>query len=281
MRVLNSLLMVGIPVGAALYYWRKGTGGFRPIWIGALVFILSQIGHVPFDQFLMLPGLTALGIDAAAEGGVSLWILGAAAGLSAGLFEEFARFLALKFWLKKDPHSLLPVKYGVGHGGIEALLLGLLTVAALIQVLVFRNESAFAALPADQAELARSQIEAYWAVPLSQLLLGAWERVSAMFFHIGASILVYKTVRSGNWLWLGAAILGHLVLDAFAVIAIRDMDYILLELILFVFASAWLFWAWKIREGDPQQEEIPPPPAPVQVLASQATSKQIEESKYD
>ena len=281
LRILNSALMVGIPVVAALYFWRKGKLGFRPIWIGALVFVLSQVGHIPFNQFLMMPGLSALGIDLAAGSGVSLWVLGLAAGLSAGVFEEFARYFAFRYWLNKEPHSLLPIKYGVGHGGIEAIILGLFTVAALVQVLIFRDESAFAALPPDQIELARSQIEAYWAVPMGQLLLGAWERVSAMLFHVGASILVYKSVRTRNWIWLVVAILGHTMLNTIAVIGVKSMDFVLLEAILFLFALVWLYWTWQVREGDPPEEIIPEPPAPVQIMESQATQDQLDESKYE
>jgi len=106
-RILNTVLMIGIPAAAALLIYKRGKSGFRPIWIGAAVFVLSQVGHIPFNQFLMVPGLRALGVDVAAEGGVSLLVLGVVAGLSAGVFEEVARFLALKFWLKKDAHALL------------------------------------------------------------------------------------------------------------------------------------------------------------------------------
>ncbi len=281
LRILNGVLMIGIPIAAAWYFFRRGKGGLRPIWIGALVFVLSQVGHIPFNQFLMVPGLQSLGFDLSAGSGVSLWVLGVAAGLSAGVFEEFARYFAFRYWLKKEPHSLLPVKYGVGHGGIEAFLLGGIALTALVQVLALRNESVMATLPADQIELARSQLAAYWAVPWQHSLLGAWERVSAMLFHVGASILVYKSVRTRNWIWLVAAILGHTVLNAIAVIGVQSIDFVLLEVILFLFALAWIYWAWQIREGDPPEEFIPDPPAPVQITAAQTTQDQIDESRYE
>lgn len=273
--------MVGIPVAAAILVYKKGKSGFRPIWIGAAVFVLAQVGHIPFNQFLMIPGLSALGVDVTAEAGVSLWVLGAAAGLSAAVFEEVARFFALKYWLKKDVHTLLPLKYGIGHGGIEAFLFGLLALFALIQVLALRGDGMTALIPPDQVELARSQVEAYWAVPWHQSLLGAAERVSAMLFHIGASVLVYKTVRSKNLIFLMAAIFGHLVLDAFAVIAIQQMNLILLEAIIFIFGAVWFYWAWSIREIDPEEDPQAAVPEMVQISASQVTAGQIEESRYD
>ena len=273
--------MIGIPVTAALLIYKRGKSGFRPIWIGAAVFILSQVGHIPFNQFLMVPGLKALGVDVAAQGGISLWVLGVAAGLSAGVFEEVARYLALKFWLKKDVHTLLPLKYGIGHGGVEALLLGLIALLALVQVVAMGGDRVVDLLPPDQVELARTQLATYWAVPWYHSLLGAAERISAMAFHIGASILVYKSVRTKNYLYLIIAVIGHTVLDAFAVIGINQLDILLLEGILFVFAAGWLYWAWRIREFDPEDDLDLPAPDQVQISADQVTTEQIEESRYD
>jgi len=273
--------MIGIPVAVALLIYKRGKSGFRPIWIGAAVFFLSQVGHIPFNQFLMVPGLKALGVDVAAQGGISLWVLGVAAGLSAGVFEEVARYLALKFWLKKDTHTLLPLKYGIGHGGVEALLLGLLALFALIQVVVLSGDSLEALVPPEQIELALSQIETYWAVPWYHSLLGAAERISAMAFHIGASILVYKSVRTKNLLYLIIAVLGHAVLDAVAVVGVRQLDFLLLEGILFIFAAGWLYWAWRIREIDPEDDLDLPAPGQVQISAAQVSTEQIEESRYD
>ncbi|MCK5794639.1 MAG: YhfC family intramembrane metalloprotease [Anaerolineales bacterium] len=273
--------MIGIPVAAALLIYKRGKSGFRPIWIGAAVFVLSQVGHIPFNQFLMIPGLRALGVDVAAQGGISLLVLGVVAGLSAGVFEEVARFLALKFWLKKDAHTLLPVKYGIGHGGVEALLLGLLALFALVQVMVLGGEGAVDLLPPEQVELARTQLAAYWAVPWYHSLLGAAERISAMAFHVGASILVYKSVRTKNYLYLVVAVIGHMILDSFAVIAIKQMNILLLEGVIFVFSVGWLYWAWRIREIDPEEDLDLPVPPQVQISAAQVTGEQIEESRYD
>lgn len=133
----------------------------------------------------------------------------------------------------------------------------------------------------EQAALVTSQLEAYWAVPWYHSLLGAMERISAMAFHVGASILVYKSVQTKNLIYLIVAILGHALLDAFAVIAVQQMDFILLEGILLAFALSWLYGAWKIREVGPEQELDPAAPPQVQITAAQISPEQIDESKYD
>jgi len=273
--------MLGIPCLAAFFLIRRGKGGFRPIGIGLAGFILSQVGHIPFNQFLLLPGLERLGVDLAAGSGRSLLVLGIAAGLSAAVFEELVRYLAFRFWLRKESGEYVPWKYGIGHGGIEAILTGLLVFYALVQVLALGGESVLDGFPADQAALIRSQIEAYWAVPWHLSLLGAWERVSALLFHLGASVFVYKSVREKNLLWLLVALLGHTALDAFAVIAVKQMGFLLIEVLLFVFALLWVAWAWIVRPRETQEEEIIPPPNKPDLSASQISSEQIEESRYE
>ncbi len=281
-RLLNAVLMLGIPCFLALKLYRRGKGRFRPIWIGAAAFILSQVGHIPFNQFVMLPLLESNGISSLSQEGTPLLILGIAAGLSAGMFEETTRYLVMKFWLKRDHNDFLPVKYGVGHGGVEAVLTGLLVLYAFVQVMALGGDGALASFDPEQITLIQSQLEAYWAVPWQYSLLGAWERVSAMSFHVGASIMVYKSIREKKPGWLLIALLGHTVFNAFAVILGTKMDLVLLEGILFLFAAGWLVWAWLIRVREPDLLDPVQAPLPeVRFKAPQITSDQIEESRYD
>ena len=281
-RVLNVMLMIGIPVLAAFFLARRGKGGFRPIWIGALAFVLSQAGHLPFNRFLLLPGLRSAGVDLAASGGWSLIILGLAVGLSAGVFEEAARYLVFRYWLPWRGGRLLPVKYGIGHGGVEALLTGLLVLFALVQVLVLGSGAPLQAFSPEEAQIIQSQLEAYWAVPWGQALLGAWERVSALLFHLGASLLVFKGVREKKLGWVAAAVLGHTALNAVAVIGVKTMDLYLLEGVLFLFALCWAAWAWLLRVQDqPVQEPASSPPLKIEKSTAPVPPERLEESRYE
>lgn len=273
--------MVGIPCLAALFLVRRGRGGFRPIGFGLAGFVLSQVGHIPFNQFLLLPGLERWGVDPSVQGGWQLVALGLAAGLSAGVFEEGIRYVAFRFWLRRQKGAYLPWKYGIGHGGVEAILTGLLAFFALVQVLTLGGEGVLEGYPAEQAEVIRSQIEFYWAVPWHLALLGAWERVSALLFHLGASVFVYLSVRDRKPLWFALALLGHTALDAFAVVAVKSMGLLLLEGLLFVFALAWAAWAWFVRPREKPEGALPPPPPKPDLSAAQITTEQLEESRYD
>ena len=281
LRILNALLMAGIPCLLAVILIRRGDDGFRPIGIGIAAFVLSQVGHIPFNQFVLLPALEGWGIGTA-QSGWKLLVLGIAVGLSAGIFEETIRYLSFRFWLKKNPNTLLPIKYGVGHGGIEAFLLGIMALYTLIQVLSLGGEGSLNSFPSEQVELIRAQITAYWDVPWQHSLLGAWERVSALVFHLGASLMVYKSVREKKPSWLVIAVLGHTLLNAFAVISSQKLDFVLLESILFVFSLGWLFWAWNLRVRE-IEELMPERPLPgeTRLQKQKITSEQLEESRYD
>jgi len=273
--------MVGIPCLLAVILIRRGNDGFRPIGIGVAAFVFSQAGHIPFNQFVLLPALEGGGIGLS-QPGWKLLVMGIAVGFSAGIFEETARYLSFRFWLNKEPSTLLPIKYGVGHGGIEAFLLGILTLYALIQVLTLGGEGSLDSFSSEQADLIRTQIFAYWDVPWQHLLLGAWERVSAMIFHIGASLMVYKSVRKKKPSWLAIAVLGHTLLNAFAVVSSQKMDFVLVESILFIFSLGWLFWAWTLRERE-VEELMPelPLPGETRLQTQRITAEQLEASRYD
>jgi len=281
LRILNSLLMIGIPCLLVVILIRHFRGGFRTIGIGVAGFVLSQVGHIPFNQFVLLPVLEGWGIGEG-QSGWELLALGAALGLSAGIFEEAARYVVFRYWLVKNSNTMLPVKYGVGHGGIEALLVGILTLFTLIQVMTLGGEGSLSSFPLEQAELIQSQIAAYWDIPWQQALLGAWERVSALAFHIGASLMVYKSVREKNPVWLVIAIIGHAMFNAFAVIFSRQLDFVLLESSLFVFALGWLYWSWSVRVIELEQLHPDQPlPRKPRLTTQRITPEQLEESRYD
>ncbi|MGB2964723.1 MAG: YhfC family glutamic-type intramembrane protease [Anaerolineales bacterium] len=280
LRIINALLMVGIPCSLVLILVRCGEDGFKPIGIGIVAFLISQAAHIPFNYFLLTPALKSGGIWTSVPGW-RLLALGVALGLSAGVFEEITRYVAFRFWLTKNPNQLLPVKFGIGHGGIEAFLLGILAFYALIQVLVLGGEGALVSFSPDQTALIQSQIDTYWNIPWHHSLLGAWERVAAMVFHLGASLMVYKSIRQKKIIWLMIAIGGHALLDAFAVVALQVLDFVLLESILLAFALGWLYWAWRVRELPNERVPIINIPRETIPTAGEFTSEQLEESRYD
>lgn len=172
---------------------RKGTG--KAFLMGALAFIVGQLLiRIPILQ-LVLSQFVWFAVLPLHPWGYGLFL-----GLTAGLFEESARWIAISCFLKEKRCMEHGLAFGLGHGVVEAMLLtGSNLIAGIVMVLAGQG----ALFPADA-----------WNV----FLAGA-ERIFAFFFHVGASLLVMYGVREGKAVryWTAAVAL-HTVVDAAAVI---------------------------------------------------------------
>jgi uncharacterized membrane protein YhfC len=210
---LNGLLMIIAPVLLGIYLRRKFGLKWRLWWIGCATFIISQVGHIPFNialgrLFELLPRLPDSMIPA-----TNAVVL----GLSAGLWEEVARYAAYRWWAKDARSWTQGLMVGAGHGGIEAIGLGLYVLFIFINVLVASNMDLTTAMPPEQALQAQEDIRAYWSVPWAATLLGALERAFAIVLHLSLSLLVLQVFIRRQIFWLWLAILWHALVDAIGV----------------------------------------------------------------
>ncbi|MGB9776413.1 MAG: YhfC family glutamic-type intramembrane protease [Anaerolineae bacterium] len=215
--VVEMLIMLGAPVALWLFLRRKYRAAWGLIAVGALTFVLSQVVHIPLNW-----GLGLLG----GGRGVALWPLpamAAVAGLSAGICEEVARYLVLRFWRKEARSWAQGLAFGAGHGGIESVLLGLSVLSGFVSMLILRRLGPEnLGLSGELLEQTRQQMEAYWAIPWYLPLLGGLERVFAITMHIAWTLLVLQAVVRRNLLWLALAVLAHALVDGLAVGLMRS-----------------------------------------------------------
>jgi uncharacterized membrane protein YhfC len=120
---LNALLMLVPSILLGRYIARKRNIGWSVFLAGAVTFVLSQVGHLPFNASV-LPGLNAQIEQWPNTAG--LIALSIFLGLSAGVFEEVARYLTYRFWRKDVRTWGGGLMLGAGHGGIEAIIIGLI-----------------------------------------------------------------------------------------------------------------------------------------------------------
>lgn len=245
----NGLFMVIIPILLAVYLIKKFKLPFRLWWIGAATFILSQAGHIPFNA-----GLTALfanGILPAPPENWQLIFNAVVLGLSAGLWEEVFRYFAYRFWAKDARSWGRGLLLGAGHGGVEAIILGLLVLVNYVAMILLKDANFTALVPAGQMELAQQQMNAYWSAPWYATLLGAVERLFAVVFHLSASILVLQVFlrKQIRWLWL--AIGWHAFLDALAVYSAPTWGIYVTELLLSLIALVSLVIILKLKTPEP------------------------------
>lgn len=245
--VVEMLIMLGAPVALWLFLRRRYRVAWGLMVVGALTFILSQVVHVPLNW-----GLGLLG----GGRGVALWPLpamAAVAGLSAGICEEGARYLVLRFWRKDARSWAQGLAFGAGHGGIESILLGLSVLSGFINMLILRRLGPEnLGLSGELLERARQAVEAYWATPWYLPLLGGLERIFAITMQMAFALLVLRAVVRGNLLWLALAVLAHALVDALAVYLMGSgVSIPAIEGVIFVLALGALaiILALRPREG--------------------------------
>jgi uncharacterized membrane protein YhfC len=249
LRALNALLMILLPVALGVFLARKANQPWKLFGIGALTFIASQVVHLP-----VLYGLTALFKakilpSPPVEG--SLIFNAVILGLLAGLCEEIARYLTYRFFLKGSRTWNNALMFGAGHGGVEAIILGLLVGVTLVQMIILRNTGLDSLnLPADQLALAQKQIADYWAAPDYTALLGALERLFAIITHLALTVIVLQTFTRNNVVYLILAIVWHAIIDGVAVFAVGTVGPYWTEVIIAVFALVNLFLIFVFRLGD-------------------------------
>jgi uncharacterized membrane protein YhfC len=283
---LNALLIIAMPVGLAIYLTRKFKLSWKLWWIGGFTFILSQVAHIPFNFLVLNPQLRALGESSLPEP-LPLVLTALALGLSAGLFEEFARYGMYRWWAKDARSWGRGLLLGAGHGGMEAILLGVLVLYGFLQLLALRNADLATVVPVDQLALAKAQVEAYWSANWYDSLLGALERAFTIPFQIAASVLVLQVFirKQMRWLWLAVA--WHTIVDAGAVAAVPNIGPYLTEALIGVFALISLFIIFRLRQPEPIEPPevdltpLPPPLSAAVLKPVEESDTTLEHSRYD
>ena len=163
--VISLLICIGIPVLGGIYFAVKGKGYFLTFLTGILSFVVTQmilriplLGYLKtnWEWFMILPYS-------------HYYIYMAIAAFSAGVFEETGRVVGLGVLRKGKTSWMDAVAFGLGHGGIEAVWIGVIGV--LPNVL---NEDS--------------------SISVVVLLSGA-ERFCAMAFHILLTLVIMEGIR--------------------------------------------------------------------------------------
>jgi uncharacterized membrane protein YhfC len=143
--------------------------------------------------------------------------------LVAGICEEVGRFIGMRLLLKRaaaKPASTAAagdgtaLTYGLGHGGAEAWLVGVLVQIQWILFAVLENrgelDGYLSNLPADS--LMRIHLILASLTPQTAGIF-ALERVAALVFQIGLSVLMWRGLRAGWRGILPLAIVLHALVD--------------------------------------------------------------------
>lgn len=279
--LLNGLLMIAMPVGLAIYLIRKFHLGWDLWWVGAAVFILSQVGHIPFN-YLMTFLLDRTGLVNLPPTG-RLFFNAIFLGLSAGFWEESFRYGMYRWWVKDARSWRKGLLVGAGHGGAEAIALGLYVLYFFVQMVAIRNADLTRLFPASQLPQAVKQVSEYWSITWYDSLTGALERFFTIPAQIGLSILVLQAFTRKQVFWVWLAIFFHALTGASALLASHYFGLYWTEALIGLFAiiSLGLIFALRQPEATPVSPAVPPAAsAPLNPLSVQETRDQIEDSRF-
>jgi uncharacterized membrane protein YhfC len=115
----SVILSVLVPIISLIYFYKKRKTSWNPVLIGVLIFIVfSQlIGKLVNTYVLVINQQTRDFLQ-------NTYLYALYGGLSAAFFEEIGRFLGFYYFLRKYREWKDAIAYGLGHGGIEAVLIG-------------------------------------------------------------------------------------------------------------------------------------------------------------
>jgi uncharacterized membrane protein YhfC len=228
------------PILLALW-WRRRTGApLSAFGAGALIFFVAQVvfrfpWQIPLARWiqghpeLLLPFLIF-------------------SSLTAGIFEETGRWVGYRYLLRERTRRT-GVMMGLGHGGLEAILLVGVPLLGLLVAWVLASRGMIAPGPALEAVRRQTSSLRFWNVQLAVL-----ERASGMATHVGLSLVVLQVWMQGSLRWLFLAIGLHFAVNAVGATLLHQLHVppVLAELVFAALAVAVLVLGWKLTEVEAQ-----------------------------
>ena len=230
---VGAVLAIILPITIALIWRFKKKERFTTILVGVAAFVLfAMIIEKLIQNVLIFPTQMMLPDHAVSRfinARPLLWALVVA--LFPGVFEETGRLIAFKTVLRKRKNRETSISYGIGHGCGEAMILLGITYIEYIVFAVMINLGTFQTVIDQAAAQASDQINTVYALAgqiasfsMASLGVALFERVFAVLFHIGASILVFYACKDKNKTWLyPLAIILHTAMDFIAALTLTGI----------------------------------------------------------
>ena len=218
--IVTLIITLFGPIATAIVYSvkNKSKGVWKAWLLGAAGFFVLQV-------LIRVPVLNVLGtfswFQSFAENHYMVYCLILA--MTAALFEVVARFAVAKI-LQKNMNYQQGVAAGLGHGGIEAILLIGMTYVNNLLYAVMINSGAFDVLYdptmisfGDEGALNEQLFQIKKALvetPAYAFYLAGYERILCVLFHTAMSLLVcYMVYKKKALLGVGIAFVAHFFVD--------------------------------------------------------------------
>lgn len=280
--IISVLVLV---IGLGVYLTRKYNLGWRLFWIGAVLFIVAQILHIPFN--ILLNRLFRDGILPTPPEEWQLLFSALIVGLSAGLFEELIRYAGFRWWAKDARSWSRGLLFGTGWGSMEAIIFFIVPLSLnFVLFFAIQNMELSTLVPTEQIAPLQEGLDFFWSVAWYDSLLGAIERFLILPVQISLTILVLQVFIRGQSRWLWLAIGWHTLLDGVLVISVSLWGAYATEGIIGIFTLTSIGIIYALRQEEPleasQEEDSYEQPSlrPIDLPPIESTSENIEQSRY-
>ncbi|MDR1913150.1 MAG: YhfC family intramembrane metalloprotease [Clostridiales bacterium] len=245
---ISAILSIGTPLFLFFFFKKRLLLKVVPLLAGIAGFvvfalILEQLVHI----VVLKPSPTG---EIALKSKPILFILYGC--FMAGIFEESSRFILFHVLKKKYSGIGTGLSYGIGHGGIEAILI---TGASMIGNLVLS-----VVINLGLTSVPPEIISGLTEIAPYMFLIGGFERIFAIAIQISLSVIVFYSVfYNGKWWIYPLAIIVHAIIDLPAILmqieVIKNIFFV--EGLTFLSSIILIFLAKYIHENFAADADIP------------------------
>lgn len=263
--LLTAVLGIALPLIAAIIWCKKKHEPFTTVLIGAATFLLFAIVIEKPLQAIVISFDNPVSQFVNAR--PVLW--GIIVGLFPGVFEETGRFVAFKTVLRKRTQRETGLSHGIGHGGFEAMFILGITYLEYFAFALLLNQGLFVelliepvkdSLSSDAIAQITAIVEQITTFTAATMGLALVDRLLAVAYHIGASIMVFYAVKDKKKWWLyPLSIIIHTVIDGFLGIQLAgvfELSNVANEIIFGVEAFAVFFVAFFLLYKKDKSKEV-------------------------
>ncbi len=229
---VSMLVSLAVVIAAFVYGRRRLHGPLASFFVGFGVFILFAL----VLESLLHNLLFATPLGQKIFGNV--WLYALYGGAAAAIFEESGRIFAARTFLRRRSDTPSAYMYGAGHGGVEALFVGVVTQLSNLSLAATVNAGRagelLAPLSSAQYDAAVEQLRTLCGES-SLFFLAGYERVLAVIVHICLSLLLFRGIREHRGRLVALCYVLHFALDAILVLINKTFGIIPAEAFCTVF----------------------------------------------
>lgn len=206
--ITNMILSLLIPLGAIIFFRKREKISMKPVFIGMLIFfVFSQILEKMLHFIVIGNNLIS-----------SAMLFSIYGAFAAGIFEEVGRFVAFKTVLKKNREWKDGIAYGLGHGGIEFILIGALgAIQSLIYLFMINNGTFDTLLTSNLQDSQLEQVnqlkDQLINLNAGSIGIGIAERIMSFGIQIALTMVVFYGIKYRKNIFLLIAVLLHALVD--------------------------------------------------------------------